>query len=547
MPEQRLRFLADASILLASSLDLRRTLQQLAEEVVPRFADWCTIAVLDEDGTMRRIAGHHGDPGKEPAMKAYIAGFPPARHRPSAMTSSVDAGASYFQPNITDDMLAASAQDQAHLAILRELGCTATIVAPLLVRGQSIGAFSMCMSGSRTFEDLDHQLARELGALIGLAVDNARRLDSERRARERAERAEAAKDEFLAMLGHELRNPLAPIVSALDLLKLRNASPTRELGVIERQTKHLVRLVDDLLDVSRIARGLLTLDKKPVEAVDVVQHAVEMTESLISARHQKLTLAVPQGLVLDADPERIAQVLTNLLTNATKYTPIEGAIELTARADGDMIVITVRDSGAGIAPEMLPRIFDMFVQQHQSIDRSGGGLGLGLTIVKSIVEAHGGRIDVRSAGTGRGSEFELRLPASRAKAAPQPAHVKTQTNVLVVDDNEDAAMLMADSLERAGYTARVAHDAGEAIALVREWRPRAAILDIGLPVIDGYELARRLRAQPGLDKLFLIALTGYGQAADRERALAAGFDHHLVKPVTSAAIRAVLDAIPPSP
>ncbi len=547
MAEQRLRFLADASILLASSLDLKATLQQLAEQVVPRFADWCTIAVLDEDGRMRRVAGHHRDPSKAPAMKAYLAGFPPDLHRTSPMTSSVGAGVSFFAPKLTEEMVVAHAQDPAHLAILRELGLTATIVAPLLVRGQSVGAISLCMSGSQTFDELDHQLARELGGLIGLAVDNARRLDAERRARERAERAEAAKDEFLAMLGHELRNPLAPIVSALDLMKLRNAAPTRELGVIERQTKHLVRLVDDLLDVSRIARGLLTLDKKPVETVDVVQHAVEMTESLISARQQKLTLAVPPGLVLDADPERIAQVLTNLLTNATKYTPIEGAIELAARADGDMIVITVRDSGAGIAPEMLPKIFDMFVQQRQSIDRAGGGLGLGLTIVKSIVEAHGGRIEARSAGTGRGSEFELRLPASRAKAEPEPARAKTPTSVLVVDDNEDAAMLMADSLERAGYTTRVAHDAGEAIALVREWRPRAAILDIGLPVIDGYELARRLRAQPGLDKLFLIALTGYGQAADRERALAAGFDHHLVKPVTSAAIRAVLDAIPPSP
>ncbi|MBV8758913.1 MAG: response regulator, partial [Deltaproteobacteria bacterium] len=531
---------------LASSLELRETLQQLTREIVPRFADWCTIAVLDENGVMRRVAGHHVDTAKEPAMRAYLAGFPSERHPSSPMTDSVNAGTSYCAPNVTDEMLVATAQDQAHLAILRELGCKATIVAPLLVRGQSIGAFSMCMSGERKFTDLDEQLARELGALIGLAVDNARRLDAERGARERAERAEAAKDEFLAMLGHELRNPLAPIVSAIDLLKLRNAAPARELGVIERQTKHLVRLVDDLLDVSRIARGLVTLEKKPVDTVDVVQRAVEMTESLVTARHQKLTLEVPPGLVLDADPERIAQVLTNLLTNAAKYTQPEGTIAVSARNDGDMIVITVRDSGMGIAPDMLPRIFDMFVQHRQPLDRSGGGLGLGLTIVKSLVEAHGGRVEVRSAGQGRGTEFELHLPASRQQPQRGTAATQTPQNVLVVDDNEDAAMLMADSLERAGYVTRVAHDAGEAIAVVRDWRPHAAILDIGLPVIDGYELARRLRAQPGLGKLFLIALTGYGQAADRERALAAGFDHHLVKPVTSAAIRAVLDAIPAS-
>ena len=547
MPEQRLRFLADASILLASSLDLQATLQHLAREVVPRFADWCTIAVLDDEGVMRRIAGHHADPMKAAAMDAYLAGFPPERHRASPMISTVHGGASFFEPNVTDAILSATAQDQAHLAILRELGCTATIVAPLLVRGESIGAFSMCMSGERTFDDLDHQLARELGALTGLAVDNARRFDAERNARERAERAEAAKDEFLAMLGHELRNPLAPIVSAIDLLKLRNAAPARELGVIERQTKHLVRLVDDLLDVSRIARGLVTLARQRVETGEVVQRAVEMTEALISARQQKLTVTVPPGLVLDADPERIAQVLTNLLTNAAKYTPADGTIELTAHADGDMVVLLVRDSGVGIAPDMLPHVFEMFVQQRQALDRPGGGLGLGLTIVKSIVEAHGGHIEVRSAGQGRGSEFELRLPAARGKADPLLAEARPPISVLVVDDNEDAAMLMADSLERAGYTTRVAHDAGEAIAAVREWHPRAAILDIGLPVIDGYELARRLRAQPGLDRLFLVALTGYGQASDRERALAAGFDHHLVKPVTSAAIRAVLDAIPAPP
>src|SRR3569623_2099537 len=376
----------------------------------------------------------------------------------------------------------------------------------------------------------------------------SRRLAAERHARERAERAEAAKDEFLAMLGHELRIPLAPIVAAIDLLKLRGTAPARELGVIERQTKHLVRLVDDLLDVSRIARGLVRLSKQRVETVDVVQRAVEMAEPLIAARRQKLSIAVPPGLGVGVEHERIAQVITNLLTNATKYTPVDGTIDLAARADGDdIIIITVRDSGMGIAPDMLPHIFEMFVQQRQPIDRSGGGLGLGLTIVKSIVEAHGGRVEVRSAGPGRGSEFELHLPASRGKAEALIPMTRPEISVLLVDDNEDAAMLMADSLERAGYTTRVAHDAGEAIAAVRAWRPRAAVLDIGLPVIDGYELARRLRAQPGLDKLFLIALTGYGQAADRERAIAAGFDHHLVKPVTSAAIRAVLDAIPATP
>jgi signal transduction histidine kinase/ActR/RegA family two-component response regulator len=462
------------------------------------------------------------------------------------MTAAVNAGESYFVPEVSDEALAQAAQDEEHLALLRRLGVTSLIVAPLLARGRSIGALSLCMSGERRFEELDHQLARELGALAGLAIDNARRLEAERSARERAERAEAAKDEFLAMLGHELRNPLAPIVTALELMKVHGGAATRELGVIERQTKHLTRLVDDLLDVSRIARGMIALEKRPVETADVVHRAVEMTEPMFVARHQHLTVEVQSGLVLDADPERMAQVLSNLLTNASKYTPAEGTIAITARRDGTTIEVAVRDTGMGIAPDMLPRIFDMFVQHRQPLDRSGGGLGLGLTIVKSLVEQHGGRVVAKSDGAGKGSEFDLILPASAEKPAAargEPAVALAQRiTVLVVDDNEDAASLMADSLERAGYVTKVAHDAREAIECAREVQPAAAILDIGLPVIDGFELAKMLRQEPGLERMCLIALTGYGQAADRERALAAGFDRHLVKPVTVSAIRAVLDA-----
>jgi signal transduction histidine kinase/ActR/RegA family two-component response regulator len=547
MPEQRLRFLADASILLASSLDIRETLDQLARAIVPRFADWTTITITEDDGVMRRVAGVHGDPARAAAMDEYLSSFPPENHRPTEMLRTTASGQSIYRREVADDLLSGFAQDEDHLRVLRALGCTSLVVVPLVARGQSIGALSLCMSGERRFEEIDHQFARELGALAGLAVENARRLEAERTARERAQRAEAAKDEFLAMLGHELRNPLAPIVSALDLLKLRGAPPTRELEIIERQTRHLVRLVEDLLDISRITRGMVTLHKKPTDVAGVIERAVEMTEPLFTARHQHVTIAAPDGLVIDADPERIAQVLANLLTNASKFTPAEGRIAIAARGDGASVAIRVRDNGMGIAPDLLPRIFDMFIQHRQPLDRSGGGLGLGLTIVKSIVEAHGGRVDVRSEGQGKGSELEIHLPASaeRPRAKLKSDELPPQqrpVSVLVVDDNEDAARLIADSLVRAGYDARVAHDAGEAISTVVDWKPAAAILDIGLPVIDGYELARRLRSQPGLSTIALIALTGYGQPSDRERAIAAGFDNHLVKPVTAARIRAVLDA-----
>jgi signal transduction histidine kinase/ActR/RegA family two-component response regulator len=570
MAEERLRFLADASMLLAGSLDIGETLRQLAQAIVPRFADWCTISLRQEDGVVRRIIGVHKDPAHAAAMEAYLGGHAPDEHRSSAMVDAIREGHSFFEPQVRAGTLATVAQDDEHHAALQELGCTSIIVVPLIARGMPIGVLSLAMAdASRAFIELEHQLARELGALAGLAIDAARRFADERTARWRAERAEAesrrllaerqellhkaesasrAKDEFLAMLGHELRNPLAPIVTALDLMKARGGAPERELAVIERQTRHLVRLVDDLLDVSRIARGVVTLEKQPVEVLEVVEKAIEMAEPLIEQRKQRLTVEVAGNLVVDADSTRLAQVIANLLTNAAKYTPVGGAIDITGAREGDHIAIRVRDTGVGIDPAMLPRVFDMFVQERQSLERAGGGLGLGLTIVKSLVEAHGGTVTARSEGPGQGSEFEIALPAIRVRASTPRIELDTSATrspgarVLVVDDNEDAALLMADSLARRGYTMRTAGDAKEAMALVHSFAPQAAILDIGLPVVDGYQLARQIRALPGGDKIYMVALTGYGQAMDRERALAAGFDHHLVKPVDAATIRALLDA-----
>jgi signal transduction histidine kinase/ActR/RegA family two-component response regulator len=570
MAEERLRFLADASMMLAGSLDIGETLRQLAHAIVPRFADWCTISLRQDDGVVRRIVGVHKDPACAAAMEEYLGAYSPEEHRTTEMTEAIGTGRSFFVQRVDDAALAATAQNAGHLQILRKLGCTSTIVVPLIARGSAVGALSMSMAdGTREFNELDHQLGRELGALAGLAIDSARRFADERTARWRAERAEAetrqllaerqhlllraesavrAKDEFLAILGHELRNPLAPIITALDLMKARGGAPARELAVIERQTRHLVRLVDDLLDVSRIARGIVTLEREPVETLDVVEKAIEMAEPLIEQRNQRLTMQVDAGLVVNADATRLSQVVANLLTNAAKYTPAGGSIDVTAERVAEEIVLRVCDTGKGIDAVMLPRVFDMFVQERQSLDRAGGGLGLGLTIVKSLVEAHGGTVTARSEGVNRGSEFEIRLPAVRVRASMpriETAPVPTEhpgARVLVVDDNEDAAELMAETLARKGFDTRTANDAKQALEVLAAWWPQAAVLDIGLPVIDGYELARQIRQLPGGDKLFMIALTGYGQAMDRERAMAAGFDHHLVKPVEVATIRALLDA-----
>ena len=363
-------------------------------------------------------------------------------------------------------------------------------------------------------------------------------LAREQHARSQAESASRAKDEFLAMLGHELRNPLAPIVTGLELMRLRGSGAvTRELAVLERQAHHLIGLVDDLLDISRVTHGKIELKREPLEIAQVVAAAIETTRPLIEERLHLLDVQVaPRGLEVYADRARLAQAIGNLVNNAAKYTEPGGRIAISAAREGDAIAIAVRDTGIGIEPTMLPHIFSMFVQERQSLDRSRGGLGLGLCIVKSIVELHGGTVEPRSAGRGRGSELTIRIPATittRITERPREQQVAkpraTGCRIIVVDDNEDAADMLSILLEQLGNTTRVAHDAFDALRIVEEFTPDLAVLDIGLPVIDGYELARRLRQRT--QPMVLIALTGYGQASDKEQAVRAGFDAHLVKPI----------------
>jgi PAS domain S-box-containing protein len=394
--------------------------------------------------------------------------------------------------------------------------------------------------------------ARELVARVNAHLRLAHAASEMNRLREAAEAANRAKDEFLAMLGHELRNPLAPMLTALQLLKLRGiAAAERERGVLERQVKHLVSLVDDLLDVSRITRGKIDLRRRRVESATFIARAIEMTSPLLEQQRHDLTVDVPRsGLAVHGDEGRLAQVVANLLTNAAKYTEPGGTISVSGRVEGDQVVIAVRDSGAGIEPEMLPVIFDMFVQQRQTLERSRGGLGLGLTIVRSLVELHGGSVSVASDGKDQGSEFTVRLPRlaaatdapSRAPERPlQVAPAPHPVRVLIVDDNEEYAELLAETLSALGYQTRYVHDAPSALDVGEEFAPDVALLDIGLPVMDGYELARRFTRHPQLRRARLIAVTGYGQERDRTRSLSAGFTAHLVKPVELEALRTAID------
>jgi signal transduction histidine kinase/ActR/RegA family two-component response regulator len=372
-------------------------------------------------------------------------------------------------------------------------------------------------------------------------------------AKRAAEAANRAKDEFLAMLGHELRNPLAPIVTALQLMRLRGGDyAEKERAVIERQTNHLVALVDDLLDVSRVAEGKIELRRKPVEIADVVARAIETASPLIEQKRHVLEIDVPTtGLAVMADPGRCAQAVANLLTNAAKYTEPEGRLGVSARREDDEIVLSVSDTGIGISAAMLASVFDLFVQERQALSRSQGGLGLGLTIARSMIALHGGRVQAHSDGIGRGSTFTVRLAAleetpDRTPAQP-PALAVTATErpssglaVMVVDDNEDAARALGEALEFQGHEVKVVFSAPEALALAARFRPDVGLLDIGLPGMDGYELAVRLREQPGGESLRLIAVTGYGQDSDRRRAAEAGFDHHLTKPVDLARLDTLL-------
>ena len=368
-----------------------------------------------------------------------------------------------------------------------------------------------------------------------------------------AEAAGRAKDEFLAMLGHELRNPLAPIVTSLQLMKMKEPGHLhRERDIIERQVVHLVHLVDDLLDVSRVVQGKIELKKSRVPLAELVARAVETASPLFEQKAQNLAIDVPrEGFDVDADPIRLGQVLANLLTNAAKYSGPGAHIVVRASLDGDDAVVDVIDDGMGIPADQLPRLFETFFQGPRSTDRAEGGLGLGLALVKTLITLHGGSVRAHSKGVGRGSTFELRLPRARASAKPITtprataasalAAARSAIRVLLVDDNVDAVELFGEYLASVGYDVRTAHDGPSALEVADAFRPRVAILDIGLPVMDGYELATRLRERLGDATPRLIAMTGYGQEEDRENSRRAGFERHLVKPVDAHALLAALE------
>jgi signal transduction histidine kinase/CheY-like chemotaxis protein len=406
----------------------------------------------------------------------------------------------------------------------------------------------------RRYLDFIYQPIRDAaGDVVGIFVEGSdmtvrKQVEDDLRA------ANRQKDQFLAMLAHELRNPLAPITTAAQLLKMgtldaksiRNASE-----IIARQAEHMTDLVNDLLDVSRVTRGLVTLEKEELDVNAVVAGALEQVRPLIESRRHSLTMQLSgEPVHVLGDRTRLVQVLSNILNNAAKYTPTGGQIVLRVTAPDDQVVVTVSDNGVGIEPDVLPYIFELFTQAERTPDRSQGGLGIGLALVKSLVALHGGSVDARSEAPGRGSEFEIRLPRLDA-SAPLPVAVGGDTaaaraqplRVIVVDDNQDAAQMLATLLEVQGHAVSVEYDGRGALLRARIERPQVMLLDIGLPDTDGYALARQLRAIPELRGVVLVALTGYGQIEDRRLAEEAGFDHHLVKPADLAQVSSILASV----
>jgi PAS domain S-box-containing protein len=394
------------------------------------------------------------------------------------------------------------------------------------------------------------KIARDISEKKACEQAQQRTIGELRRAEEALREADRRKDEFLAVLAHELRNPLAPIRYAVAMARKQGRADAERLqaqAIIERQVEHMGRLLDDLLDVSRITRGTLILRPSPVDLANVVAAAQESARPLIEARNHALVVSLPEPIRLVADPVRLAQMLSNLLVNAAKYTQPGGRIELEAKRAGGELVVAIRDNGIGISAEMMPRIFTLFAQASPALERSEGGLGIGLALVRGLVELHGGAVSARSDGAGQGSEFVLRLPLGNPGSAESVAETDAPAvsaakalRLLVADDNRDSAASFAALLEASGHEVSVAHTGREALSLARKLEPDALLLDIGMPELNGYQLAQQIRDTSWGRRAMLVAITGWGQEQDKRRALAAGFDLHLTKPIDPGRLEALL-------
>jgi signal transduction histidine kinase/CheY-like chemotaxis protein len=529
---RRLAFLANVGAVLGSSLDQEATAAD-AVRLATSLADEAALVVFPTDGRAERV------------VRGWAAPAGPA----------VEAGErSALAPELAG-ALARAAEGRAPAT-----GPETVLAVPLLARGRVFAALGLVrFSPGAPYSPADVAVAETLASRAAMALENARLY------RELQE-TDRQKNEFLSMLAHELRNPLAPIRNANEVIRHLGHDPGRVRwahGVIDRQITHLVRLVDDLLDVSRLTLGKIRLTVAPVDLKVVAAQAVEAVRPLVDQVRHQLEVTLPEGPVwVTGDSARLVQVFANLLNNAAKYTEPGGRIWLTVTAEHaepsngaagapGHVVLRVRDTGVGIAPELLPNVFELFIQATSSLDRSQGGLGVGLTLVRRLVDLHGGTVEAHSAGPGRGSEFVVRLPGARAPGAagPEPAAPRSgsapeRLRVVVVDDNVDGVESLADLIQMLGHEVRIAHDGPTGLAAARAFDPDIVLLDIGLPGMDGYEVARRLRREPAA-RAVLVAISGYGREEDLRESQRAGFVRHFVKPVDFSTLRALFEQIQP--
>ena len=558
--ETALRFLAEAGGVIASSLDYETTLASVARMAVPTLADWCSVDVLDVDHTLKRLAVAHVDQAKVAWAYELQKRYPADMNSPRGIPNVLRTGKSEIYPEIADEMLVAAALDAEHLKIMREVGFTSVIIAPLLAHGRTLGTITFITAESkRKYGQDDLALAESLAHRAAYAIENARLYRS-------AQEANRLKDEFLATVSHELRTPLTAIMGWSYLLRtgqIDEGSAAAALETIERNARSQAQIIDDLLDVSRIITGKLRLDVREIDPASFIESAIEAVRPAAEAKEVRLQKVMDTGVIsIAGDPARLQQVVWNLLSNAIKFTPKGGRVQIRLERVNSHIEIVVTDTGSGIKADFLPHVFERFRQADQATTRQHGGLGLGLAIVRHLIELHGGTVQAESAGEGLGATFTVRLPlvpvyqkqnieervhpAAREMIASFSCPERLDgLKVLVVDDEADTRELLKIGISQCGAEVTTAASASEAFEIINKDRPEILISDIGMPDEDGYELIRKVRALPaerGGD-IPAIALTAYARTEDRMRVLRAGYQMHVPKPVEFAELIAIITSL----
>jgi PAS domain S-box-containing protein len=564
--EDNLHFLAEASEALASSIDYNTTITSVARAAVPRFADWSCVFIREsEQGTAKLLAAYHREEGMAGRIRELYQRYPPSEQALHGTGAALRTGRSTLVPRVTDEVLRGLAKDAEHLALLRELMGQSALVVPLTVSGSTFGAITFGTSApGRTYGPEDLRVATEVGRRASVAIENARLFHLAQTERRRAEEANRLKDEFLATMSHELRTPLTSMLGWVQMLRsgiVPEDKRPRALETIERNARAQAQLIEDLLDVSRILTGKMRLDVVTLELVDVVNAALESVRPAAEAKELRIqpVLDTDLGPFL-GDPHRLQQVVWNLLSNAVKFTPKGGRIHVHLRRERSAAVLTVQDTGQGIPPEFLPHVFERFRQAEATTTRRHGGLGLGLSIVRHLVEMHGGTVEAYSEGEGKGAIFTVKLPMSSLRteapplsASPEPVSLPTfecppglqGLRVLVVDDEEDVRELMLAMLERCQVRVRLVGSAREALEVLQRERFDVLVSDIGMPEEDGYSLIRKVRQLPGEQngRIPALAMTAYARMEDRTRALLAGYQMHLPKPIVPAELLITLTSL----